>query len=87
MTMTIVCEKPMTLAYKLGVSSEGSYDWATFTLDGTQVWRNSGTNSTEDTKDLVVGTHTLTFNYSKDGSGSSGSDCMFIYYLKTTLKE
>lgn len=86
MTMTIVCEKPMTLAYKLGVSSEGNYDWATFTLDGTQVWRNSGTNSTEGTKDLVVGTHTLTFNYSKDGSGSSGSDCMFIYYLKTTLK-
>lgn len=87
MTMTIVCEKPMTLAYKLGVSSETNYDWATFTLDGTQIWRNSGTNSTESTKDLAVGTHTLTFNYSKDGSGSNGSDCMFIYYLKTTLKE
>lgn len=86
MTMTIVCEKPMTLAYKLGVSSETNYDWAKFTLDGTQIWRNSGTNSTESTKDLAVGTHTLTFNYSKDGSGSNGSDCMFIYYLKTTLK-
>lgn len=86
LTMTIVCEKPMTLAYKLGVSSEANCDWATFTLDGTQIWRNSGTNSTESTKDLAVGTHTLTFNYSKDSSASVGSDCMFIYYLKTTLK-
>ena len=87
MTMTIVCEKPMTLAYKLGVSSEANCDWATFTLDGTQIWRNSGTNSTESTKDLAVGTHTLTFNYSKDVSVSRDPDCMFIYYLKTTLKE
>lgn len=87
MTMTIECEKAMKLLYKFSVSSEGNFDWATFSIDGSQIWRQSGTQEVESSYDLSIGSHTLTFSYSKDGSGSTGSDCMFIHYLKTELKD
>lgn len=81
MTMTLECSESMLLGYKLGVGSEANYDLATFSIDGTQIWSSSGTDTTESTYSLSAGSHTLTFSYSTDGSNLYNGNYMCIYYL------
>lgn len=82
LTMTVILTKDSVLEYGLAVSSESNYDWATFSVDDNQVWRQSGSQTVESSYQLSAGTHTLTFTYSKDGSSSFGSDQMKINYLR-----
>lgn len=73
-------------AYRLyiGVSSEGSsYDLAYVEVNGTQIGSYTTTSGTL-TKhsiplNLSVGENTVTVKYKKDGSGSKGDDCVYIY--------
>jgi len=61
------------------VSSESNYDFLTFYVDGTEVGSWSGTvDWTQGTYPLTTGTHNLKWEYSKDVSVSSGSDCAWI---------
>jgi hypothetical protein len=70
------------LSLNYAVSSEDRYDWLYITIDGTDVIKKSGTvDWTDYTKELTAGTHTLSLKYTKDGSGSSGSDAGAIGYL------
>ena len=69
------------------VDSEGSYDYLRFYVDGVQegaaswsgtvAWANyAGT--------LTAGTHTLSWRYSKDGSGNTGLDRAFVDNISIT---
>lgn len=71
----------MSFYYK--VSSEANYDKLHFLVDGTEKSNWSGEIGwTQAVYDLTSGTHTLTWQYTKDSSVSSGSDCAWIDNVK-----
>ena len=61
-----------TLSYS--VSSEANYDKAIFYKDGTQIGVYSGTNTGTITLGDLTSSNVIMVKYTKDGSGSSGSD-------------
>ncbi|MCP4220306.1 MAG: hypothetical protein GY765_37085 [bacterium] len=65
------------------VSSEASYDYLRFYIDGSLQDQIAGTVDWEQ-KSYVVssGSHTLAWTYYKDGSVSSGSDCGWVDKLE-----
>lgn len=61
------------------VSSEGNYDYLRFYVDGTEKANWSGTQDwAQQTYVITPGQHTFKWSYTKDGSVSSGSDCVWI---------
>lgn len=77
-TFKVTAIQNCSITFQYRTSSESGYDKLTISKNGTQLDQISGENSYKSlTVDLVVG-DTLTFVYSKDGSGASGSDCAFI---------
>ena len=79
---------PAVLRFGYGVSSEQNYDKLTITLtkDGgdPQALANgiSGEESASINQKLEAGRYTLTFSYSKDSSGKSGSDTAYVSELE-----
>ncbi|MBI5865432.1 MAG: DUF2817 domain-containing protein [Planctomycetes bacterium] len=70
---------PGSVQFWYRVSSESGYDFFTFYIDGQSVVRRAGTvNWTLLTSSLTAGPHVLKWEYSKDGSASSGSDTAWI---------
>jgi len=70
------------------VSSESNYDWLIITLDGTQILKKSGTaNGTYTHEFSESGVYTFVAQYTKDGSGSSGSDQAKITNATITIPE
>lgn len=68
-----------TLSFWYKVSSESTYDFLKFYIDGVQQASWSGTvDWTQATYTLAAGTRILKWEYMKDGSVSSGSDCAWI---------
>ncbi|WP_158269795.1 M12 family metallo-peptidase [Desulfonatronum sp. SC1] len=73
---------PGTLRFHWRVSSEANYDWLSFYLGSTRQDRISGTvNWQEKSYDIPSGTHTLKWEYSKDGSLDSGTDAGWVDYV------
>jgi len=67
------------LSFWYKVSSESGYDYLRFYVDGTQVTSWSGEVAwTQYTYALAAGTRTLKWEYMKDGSVNSGSDCAWV---------
>ena len=67
----------MTFNYK--VSSEGSFDYLNFYVDGNLVDRWSGSvTATQFSYTVTAGEHQFTWEYDKDGSVSSGDDVAWI---------
>ena len=76
-TVQAPSEGVMSFYYK--VSSESNYDWLYFKIDGNEQNKWSGDVSwTQASYVLTPGTHELRWEYSKDVSMSSGSDCAWI---------
>ncbi len=72
---------PGRISFYWNVSSEGgNWDYLEFLIDGVQTNKIGGTNVswTQQTYDIPSGTHTLKWNYRKDGSVDSGSDCGWV---------
>jgi hypothetical protein len=70
------------LSFYKKVSSEGSWDYLRFYIDNTEMDSWSGSLSwSQETYQLSAGTHTLKWEYDKDGSVNSGSDCAWIDYI------
>ena len=64
------------------VSSEDSYDYLIFYIDGNQQDEWSGEVAWEEnTYNVSAGIHTFKWSYEKDGSVSDGSDCAWIDYI------
>ncbi len=80
-TLTITEAKTLTFYWK--VSSESSYDYLNFYIDGSLQDQVSGTvDWTQQSYSLSAGTYTLTWEYDKDYSVSSGSDCGWVDRLE-----
>lgn len=78
--ITFSCESSVLFGMNYGTSTESGYDKLTVVLDGsTSVC--SGTASSDEFTELQPGEHVLTLTYSKDGSGSSGSDQVWVSRL------
>ncbi len=64
------------------VSSEASYDFLRFYIDGNMVDQWSGTVSWgASSYPVTTGQHTFTWAYEKDQSVSTGSDCAWLDYI------
>ena len=78
--ITFSCESSVLFGMNYGASTESSYDKLTVVLDGNS-FICSGTASSDEFTELQPGEHVLTLTYSKDGSGSSGSDQVWVSRL------
>ena len=75
---------PVNISFWWKVSSEGSYDYLRFYIDGIeQSGSISGTVDWLQKSYLLAssGSHTLKWSYTKDGSVNSGSDCGWVDQL------
>lgn len=73
---------PGTFSFWWKVSSESGYDFLTFYLDGASQTAISGEVDWQQKSYTVTsGIHTLKWVYSKDSSGSNGSDCGWVDQL------
>lgn len=80
LTADVSTDDEISFWYK--VSSEGSYDYLKFYLDGTVEGEWSGeVGWTQATYPVTAGTHTFKWEYYKDYSVSSGSDCVWVDYI------
>jgi hypothetical protein len=67
------------VAFARKVSSEEGYDFLKFYIDGAKKGEWSGEQSWgEESYSITPGTHTLKWEYIKDGSTTGGSDCAWI---------
>lgn len=78
--ITFSCESVVLFRMGYGTSTESGYDKLTVVLDG-KAFTCSGSASSVEFTELQPGEHVLTLTYSKDGSGSSGSDQVWVYRL------
>jgi hypothetical protein len=73
---------PSEISFWYKVSSESGYDYLSFYIDGTMQNQWSGEVSwTEASYPVSAGAHTFKWEYSKDYSVSSGSDCAFVDFI------
>ncbi|MBW6514756.1 MAG: hypothetical protein K0B87_08380, partial [Candidatus Syntrophosphaera sp.] len=76
---TRVLSSPGTLTFWYKVSSESGYDYLRFYVDGALQGSWSGTvDWTQASIDLATGTRVLKWEYMKDVSVDSGSDCAWV---------
>lgn len=84
--ITFSCESAIYFHMKYGTSTEDTYDKLTVVLDGsTSVC--SGSASSAEFEELQPGEHVLTLTYSKDGTGTGGSDQVWVSGLSFFDKE
>jgi hypothetical protein len=71
-----------SISFYVKTSSESGYDYLKFFLDGASIGQWSGETAwTRAAFPVSAGNHTFKFEYMKDGSASSGSDCAWIDYI------
>ncbi|MEG1528572.1 MAG: hypothetical protein RR248_05810 [Clostridia bacterium] len=74
------------IAFDYMISSEKSWDFLTVTLDGVEIFSSKGSEwftwQTINCPSSTTGNHVLIFQYKKDGSGSSGEDCVKLRNLR-----
>ena len=77
--INVVVGTESTMSFYYKVSSENNYDKLHFLIDGTEKNNWSGEIGwTQATYNLTPGTHELRWEYTKDVSLSTGSDCAWI---------
>ncbi|MDP8201843.1 MAG: C25 family cysteine peptidase, partial [Candidatus Tenebribacter burtonii] len=70
------------LSFYKSVSSENNYDYLRFFVDNTEMDSWAGNIAwSQETYQISAGEHTFKWEYSKDYSASSGSDCGWIDYI------
>jgi hypothetical protein len=73
---------PGILTFMYQVSSEASYDFLRFAVDGVEYGAWSGTVGwTEASFAITSGWHVFTWSYTKDGSVAGGSDAGWVDYI------
>jgi M6 family metalloprotease-like protein len=76
---------PGDLSFYWKVSSEQSYDYLSFYIDGTRYTRISGeVDWTQRTYSIAAGTHTLRWVYAKDQAAVGGIDAAFLDRVQWT---
>ena len=70
------------ISFWMMVSSEANWDYLRFYIDGNEQESWSGSVAWQEVEYTVTGgTHTFKWEYDKDGSVSSGSDCAWIDFI------
>ncbi len=71
-----------SISFYKKVSSEATYDYLKFYIDGTMIDQWSGDIAwSRSAYPVTLGTHTFKWEYMKDGSVNSGSDCAWTDYI------
>ncbi len=84
-SVTLVINGPANISFDWMVSSESSFDFLRFHIDGIQQNAIDGITGWSTVNDAVgAGVHTLTWTYDKDGSVSQGQDCGWIDNVNIT---
>jgi hypothetical protein len=79
LNLTVSVQSAGTLSFWYKVSSEASYDYLRFKVDGTELAAWAGTvDWTQYSTTVSAGTHTFSWVHTKDGSVNSGSDCAWV---------
>ena len=82
MVLEVNLSEDQTLSFLAKISSEASYDKGYFSIDGTvQSGLNAISGAGEWTAynyNLSAGTHTLRWYYTKDSSGDTNDDCLYV---------
>lgn len=74
---------PLTLDFVWKASSETNHDFLRLLVDGAEAGRLTGqTDWTTKTVSIAAGTHTLTWQYQKDASGTAGADCGWVDHIR-----
>ncbi len=74
---------PDSISFYFKTSSEANYDYLKFYIDATMIEQWAGdTPWTRAAYPVTVGNHTFKWEYYKDGSVSSGSDCVWLDYIQ-----
>ena len=80
LTLNVIASGEISFFRK--VSSEASWDFLQFYIDGSMMDEWSGEKNWEQfSYDVTTGEHTFKWNYDKDQNTSSGSDCGWIDYI------
>jgi hypothetical protein len=84
-SMTLEVEGPLDFTFDWKVSSESNYDKLKWYLDGSQISEISGTGNGWQTVGFSIpeGSHTIRWEYSKDGSVSNGDDCGWVRFTES----
>jgi hypothetical protein len=81
LTMEVVADDEISFYYK--VSSEATYDYLRFYIDGAQMGEWEGEAGWEQvTYPVTTGTHTFKWAYEKDQSVNNGDDCAWIDWIE-----
>jgi len=71
-----------TISFYRKVSSESGYDYLEFYIDGVEQAQWAGEVAwSQVSYPVTAGNHTFKWNYMKDGSAVSGSDCAWVDYI------
>ncbi len=81
LTVDVVADGEISFYEK--VSSESGYDYYRFYIDGAQMgsWSGTGSSWTQEVYPVSAGSHTFSWEYTKDTSVASGSDCAWLDYI------
>lgn len=78
-SLTFTCEEDGDISFYKKISTEESWDYFRFYINGIQQNEWSGeVDWNNETYPIIAGTYTLKWEYSKDGSVSNGNDCVWI---------
>ena len=71
-----------TVSFWARISSEGSWDFGRFYIDGTQMFDDNGISGegswTKYSFEVEAGQHTFVWSYEKDGSVANYDDCLYV---------
>ena len=82
LTFTYTSNQEGNISFYCKVSSESNYDFLRFLIDEEEIQKWSGSMQWyEQTFPVTPGRHEYSWNYTKDYSVSSGSDCAWIDYI------
>jgi len=80
LTLQVNAAGPVSFYRK--ISTEANYDYLRFYIDNVQQGQWAGTvDWGQVSYQVTTGAHTFTWTYDKDGSVSSGSDCVWVDYI------
>ncbi len=82
MTVTVNIPADGEMSFFGKISSEQSWDYGYFFIDGTQMGSYTGAGNWGERKfPITAGDHTFQWRYEKDGSVNNNDDCFYVDYI------
>ena len=79
MRATLTVRAPSLVTFRISTSSERGYDWLNVLVDGMEQWGWSGDTAWMQAAVVIpAGSHTVEWQYAKDGGTTQGSDRVWV---------